>query len=269
MKNNHSSACAKIMLATMLTASLFLAGCTPAPSDSEQANALFDELFMEQLRESPEYLTYLGKRDRYDEWDDYSQEAVDKSIAMTEKQLAQLQAIDTSALDKDTALSHQLYTQRMENGLADIKWRYHRYPVNQMRGMHAGIPSFLINQHLIANIDEAQAYIARVKGSAKLLADVVVDLQVRADNGSIAPEFALSHSIRDSKNIIAGIDDNSGLENPILTDFKKKLSALALDAEVETDLIAQLNSGLAEQMAPAYRQLIAALESLGEQRGST
>lgn len=264
MKNNHSSACAKIMLATMLTASLFLAGCTPAPSDPEQANALFDELFMEQLRESPEYLTYLGKRDRYDEWDDYSQEAVDKSIAMTEKQLAQLQAIDTSALDKDTALSHQLYTQRMENGLADIKWRYHRYPVNQMRGMHAGIPSFLINQHLIANIDEAQAYIARVKGSAKLLADVVVDLQVRADNGSIAPEFALSHSIRDSKNIIAGIDDNSGLENPILTDFKKKLSALALDAEVETDLIAQLNSGLAEQMAPAYRQLIAALESLGE-----
>ena len=261
------------LMAPLLASLLVLVGCEKAPTPSEQANVLFDELFMEDLRESPEYMTYLGMRERYDEWDDYSQVATDKSIARSENHLAQLQAIDASTLDKSTALSLALYTQRLENGLADVQWRYHRYPVNQMRGMHAGIPSFMINQHLVANVEEAQAYIARIKGTEQLLADVIVDLNLRADKGVIAPEFAFSHSIRDSRNIIAGIgldiaiegDDTE--ENPILTDFKGKVAALELGAEVEADLVAQLNTALAEQMAPAYLKLITTLQDLGERAG--
>ena len=259
------------LMAPLLASLLVLAGCEKAPTPSEQANVLFDELFMEDLRESPEYMTYLGMRERYDEWDDYSQAATDKSIARSENHLAQLQAIDASTLDKSTALSLALYTQRLENGLADVQWRYHRYPVNQMRGMHAGIPSFMINQHLVANVEEAQAYIARIKGTEQLLADVIVDLNLRADKGVIAPEFAFSHSIRDSRNIIAGIgiaiEGDAAEENPILTDFKGKVAALELGAEVEADLVAQLNTALAEQMAPAYLKLIATLQDLGERAG--
>ena len=260
------------LMAPLLASLLVLVGCEKAPTPSEQANVLFDELFMEDLRESPEYMTYLGMRERYDEWDDYSQAATDKSIARSENHLAQLQAIDASTLDKSTALSLALYTQRLENGLADVQWRYHRYPVNQMRGMHAGIPSFMINQHLVANVEEAQAYIARIKGTEQLLADVIVDLNLRADKGVIAPEFAFSHSIRDSRNIIAGIGiskegDDDTEENPILTDFKGKVAALELGAEVEADLVAQLNTALAEQMAPAYLKLITTLQDLGERAG--
>lgn len=251
------------LMAPLLASLLGLAGCEKAPTPSEQANALFDELFMEDLKESPEYMTYLGMRDRYDEWDDYSLAATDKSIARSENHLAQLQAIDASTLDKSTALSLALYTQRLENGLADVQWRYHRYPVNQMRGMHAGIPSFMINQHLVANVEEAKAYIARIKGTEQLLADVIIDLNLRADKGVIAPEFAFSHSIRDSRNIIAGMGDDSGVENPILTDFKSKVAALELDAEVADELVSQLTAALAEQMAPAYLKLIATLEELG------
>lgn len=254
---------------------LTLAGChkapqadqEPAQTASEAANALFDELFMESLRESPEYMTYMGMRERYDEWDDYSQEAADESIVKSEKQLARLKTVAAEGLDKSTALSLTLYRQRMENGLADVEWRYHRYPVNQMRGMHAGIPSFLINQHLIANLEEAQAYIARVKGTAQLLADVIIDLNVRADKGVLAPQFAFSHSVRDSKNIIAGIGDESGEENPLMTDFKSKIADLEIADEVKTDLIAQLDKALQEQMAPAYRKLIATLEDLGARAG--
>ena len=260
------------LMAPLLASLLVLVGCEKAPTPSEQAHVLFDELFMEDLRESPEYMTYLGMRERYDEWDDYSQAATDKSIARSENHLAQLQAIDASTLDKSTALSLALYTQRLENGLADVQWRYHRYPVNQMRGMHAGIPSFMINQHLVANVEEAQAYIARIKGTKQLLADVIVDLNLRADKGVIAPEFAFSHSIRDSRNIIAGIGiakegDDDTEENPILTDFKGKVTALELGAEVEAELVAQLNTALAEQMAPAYLKLIATLQDLGERAG--
>ena len=40
----------------------FLAACVPSQTESERANAVFDELFMESLRESTEYMAYLGMR---------------------------------------------------------------------------------------------------------------------------------------------------------------------------------------------------------------
>ena len=257
----------KALLVPVLAAVALLSACAPAKIDSEQANALYDELFMETLRDSPEYMTYMGMRERYDEWDDYSQEAYDRWVARSENQLQQLQTMEPSQLEKSTGLSLTLYKQRLQNSLDDRQWRYHRYPVNQMRGMHAGIPSFLINQHLIANLEEARAYIARVNGTSQLLADVIVDLNIRADKGVLAPQFAFSHSIRDSQNIIVGIDDNSGQENPLMTDFKSKIADLEIAEDTKAELIAELDQALQQQMAPAYRKLIAVLEGLGERAG--
>jgi len=241
----------------------FVAACTP--NEPKPAGEIFDELFMESLRESPEYMAYLGMRERYDEWNDYSQASFDRSVAMSKDQLARLREIDAEGLDKSEALSLTLYSQRLENGLADTQWRYHGYPVNQMFGVHSSIPSFLINQHLIANKAEAEAYIARVRAVPEVLTHVIEDLNIRADQGIIAPKFVFPHSIRDSQNIIAGIGDDAGAEqNPLVEDFKAKLDKLELDDSLRADLLAQLNQALAEQFAPAYRELIVTLQALGE-----
>jgi uncharacterized protein (DUF885 family) len=210
-------------------------------------------------------MAYLGMRERYDEWNDYSQASFDRSVAMSKDQLARLREIDAEGLDKSEALSLTLYSQRLENGLADTQWRYHGYPVNQMFGVHSSIPSFLINQHLIANKAEAEAYIARVRAVPEVLSHVIEDLNIRADQGIIAPKFVFPHSIRDSQNIIAGIGDDAGAEqNPLVEDFKAKLDKLELDDSLRADLLAQLNQALAEQFAPAYRELIVTLQALGE-----
>ncbi|MDG1164316.1 MAG: DUF885 domain-containing protein, partial [Porticoccaceae bacterium] len=260
------------MAVSLLAAAVFLSGCAPSETESQRANATYDALFMERLKDSPEYMAYLGMRERYDEWDDYSQASFDDSVAMTEKHLATLSEIDAESLDKSAALSLTLYNQRLETGLADTKWRYHGYPVNQMFGVHSSIPSFLINQHLIANVQEAEAYIARVNGVPEVLGHVVEDLNIRADKGIIAPKFVFPHSIRDSQNIIAHIGvnavgagaDEGAEENPLLADFKTKLNKLELDEGVKAELIGQLNSALAERFAPAYISLIATLEELKE-----
>jgi uncharacterized protein (DUF885 family) len=260
------------MAVSLLAAAVFLSGCAPSETESQRANATYDALFMERLKDSPEYMAYLGMRERYDEWDDYSQASFDDSVAMTEKHLATLSEIDAESLDKSAALSLTLYSQRLETGLADTKWRYHGYPVNQMFGVHSSIPSFLINQHLIANVQEAEAYIARVNGVPEVLGHVVEDLNIRADKGIIAPKFVFPHSIRDSQNIIAHIGvnavgagtDEGAEENPLLADFKTKLNKLELDEGVKAELIGQLNSALAERFAPAYISLIATLEELKE-----
>ena len=43
---------------------------------SDQVIELLDDLFMERVRESPQYMTYLGMRERYDQWDDNSDRAL-------------------------------------------------------------------------------------------------------------------------------------------------------------------------------------------------
>ena len=246
----------------VLLATVALSACAPKQSATELANETYEALFMESLKTSPEYMTYLGMRERYDEWDDSSEQAFEDSVALSKKHLELLNEIDAEDLDKQTALSLTLYKQRLENGLSDIKWRYHGYPVNQMFGTHSSIPSFLINQHLIANAEEAKAYIARVKAVPEVIDDLIADLNLRADKGIIAPKFVFAHSIRDSQNIIVGIGAESDEENPLLADFKAKLDKLQLDESVEQALVAELNSALLMQFAPAYSNLIATLEQL-------
>ena len=246
----------------VLLATVALSACAPKQSATELANETYEALFMESLKTSPEYMTYLGMRERYDEWDDSSEQAFEDSVALSKKHLELLNEIDAEDLDKQTALSLTLYKQRLENGLSDIKWRYHGYPVNQMFGTHSSIPSFLINQHLIANAEEAKAYIARVKAVPEVIDDLIADLNLRADMGIIAPKFVFAHSIRDSQNIIVGIGAESDEENPLVADFKAKLDKLQLDESVEQALVTELNSALLMQFAPAYSNLIAALEQL-------
>lgn len=246
----------------LVAAAILLAACGPQQSPSEQANATFDALFDESLKTSPEFMTYLGMRERYDEWDDNSEQAYQDSVALTEKHLETLKAIDASALDKVSALSLKLYKQRLANGLEDTQWRYHGYPVNQMFGTHSSIPSFLINQHLIANPDEAKAYVARVKAVPLVLDELISDLSIRADKGIIAPKFVFAHSIRDSQNIIAGIGEESEEENPLVADFKAKVDKLALEESVAAQLMTELNATLVNQFVPAYEKLIATLERL-------
>jgi len=248
----------------VLLATVALSACAPKQSATELANETYEALFMESLKTSPEYMTYLGMRERYDEWDDSSEQAFEDSVALSKKHLELLNDIDAEDLDKQTALSLTLYKQRLENGLSDIKWRYHGYPVNQMFGTHSSIPSFLINQHLIADAEEAKAYIARVKAVPEVIDDLIADLNLRADKGIIAPKFVFAHSIRDSQNIIVGIGAESDEENPLVADFKAKLDKLQLDESVEQALVAELNSALLMQFAPAYSNLIAALEQLDQ-----
>ena len=168
-----------------LTAVFLLAACNPQeakptdPMTSEAVVSLLDELFMEELKESPEYMTYLGMRERYDEWDDRSDAARDKQLEMTKRHLAIVKAIDQSNLNDAAKLNIAMFIEQSEQQIEADKWRYHSYPINQMRGVHSMIPSFLINQHLIADSAEAQAYIGRIAHSTGVIDQLLEQLKVR------------------------------------------------------------------------------------------
>ncbi|WP_448212174.1 DUF885 domain-containing protein [Colwellia sp. MEBiC06753] len=270
----------KSLLALAMTSAL-LAGCgkepatttstdTQAPvkqemtqqTESEKANALFDQIFDEGVDRSPMMQTYLGIKKDYDKWNDISEENNLKELEITKADLKRIQALDVDKLDAQTKVSYALLEQKLKQEIEDFKWRHHNYPVNQMFGLHSQVPAFLINQHSIADEKEAQDYIARVNGTNTLINQLIDNLKVREEKGIIAPKFVFTHVLRDSNNIISGAPFSDGEDSPILADFRKKVNKLELDDAKKASLIADVEKALVEQLQPAYQDLITYLTAL-------
>ena len=248
--------------ATQSTSDTTTAKSVSELSASQQANQLFDTIFDEDLDRNPMMQGYLGIKKDYDKWNDISEENALKEFEITKKNLKRIQAIDPSNLDTQTTLSRQLFIQKLENKIADHKWRYHSYPVNQMRGMHSSIPAFLINQHSIANTKQAQDYISRLVGIEVLLGQLVDQLKIRQEKGIIAPKFVFAHVIRDSQNIIKGAPFDDSTNSTILADFSGKVDQLEISNEEKQTLIAQAKKALLEHVKPGYSALVSYLKTL-------
>ena len=229
---------------------------------SQQVIEFLDELFMEELQESPQYMTYLGMRERYDEWDDNSDQARDKSLQMTRNHLQQVMKIDLSNVDDSAKLSVKMFIEQANKRLEGDRWRYHSYPVSQMRGVHGRIPSFLINQHLIANEEEAQAYIKRLAATPKVLDQLIGDLKIRQDKNIIAPKFVFPLVLKSIDNILTGAPFDEGSNSTLLADFIGKIENIDIADDTRSELTSAASNALKDHLAPAYRRLQLALRDL-------
>ncbi len=229
---------------------------------SDQIIELLDDLFMERVKESPQYMTYLGMRERYDEWDDNSDIAADRRLQMTRDHLERVKAIDLTNANNSVKLSVKMFIEQANMSIEANQWRYHSYPVSQMRGVHGRIPSFLINQHLIANELEAKAYIKRLAGVPKVLDQLIVNLETRENKNIIAPKFVFPLVIESIDNLLVGAPFQDGPDSTLLADFKKKIDALDITDDAKSTLILSASDTLKRHFSPAYRSLQIKLREL-------
>lgn len=237
-------------------------------SESQRANAFFERAFEDSVARSPESLSFLGRKDRADEWNDLSEGYANESLALAKTQLAELKAFERSQLDESTALSYDLLVQSIEDEIADNKWRLYNYPVNQMYGRHSSVVSLLINQHRIEDIKDAENYIARLNAVPALFDQLIVNIEARTAANIIPPKFVFPHVIRDINNIIKGAPFDGGAQSALLADFTSKIDGLSnnedseLTGDKEAELIDAAISALNNSVKPAYQKLAAHLVNL-------
>ena len=234
----------------------------PVQSEIDKANAFFEDTFNRDVMSSPVYQTYMGIKKDYDKWDDGSEERALKDLQQTKDDLVALNAINRDLLDDSTKVSYDLKKQDLENSIADFKWRYHNYPVNQMFGVHSMIPAFMINQHQVSDVSDAKAYISRLNGVTTVIDQLIKDLETRASKGIIAPKFVFPHVIDSSKNIIIGAPFEKGEDSTLLADFKRKVTALDIEQAQKDSLINDAEKALKSAIKPSYSKLINYLAQL-------
>lgn len=263
----------RLGLVALCVTTMLFAGCahqeTPEPSASQAsasedlaANALYEEIFEEWLARSPTFQTWLGIKTDYDKWDNLSEAYRAETHALYKNQLERLRTIDRNELSAEVALSYRLMEEELEQEIEFYRWRDHNYPVNQMFGWHSRAPSLLINQHTVTNLEDAEDYIARIQAVPKLFEQLIDGLYRRADRDIIAPKFVFPMVIDGSRNIITGAPFDEGSESAIYKDFKEKLSQLELNPHERARLESDAKDALVTKLAPAYRELILALEDL-------
>ncbi len=232
-----------------------------APSDSEQVNRLFDHSFEKRLQLSPELQTRLGIKTDYGEWDNRSDAAALRELARWKSELAALHKYDVDKLDAQAKLSFRLFEYETKMKIEGHEWRLYNYPVNQMHGLHAKIPAFLINYHRIDNRRDAEAYISRLQGVPKVFDQLIEGLVMRKEKGIMPPAFVYPHVLRDCENLLVGKPYDSGPQDSVLLkDFRKKIATLDISESERSALSLRASEALQKSVGPAYRLLVTHLK---------
>lgn len=239
------------------------------PNEKLQLNEWLNSKFYERVRRYPQYLAGLGIKERMTEWNDPSYEFALKELEIISNEMNEIKIkFNLDSLADEEKLSYRLFLENSQNSLDQMEWWYHDYALTQMYGAHSGVPTFLINQHPIDNIADANAYIKRIELSGNYLEKVLENTRESARRGIRPPKFVYSHVISTSRNIIKGFPfEKSDELNLVYDDFNKKIFELSLPNEVSENLRKQAQDALQGSFKPAYISLIN--EMLTQQKQTT
>jgi uncharacterized protein (DUF885 family) len=235
----------------------------PGQSESTRANAFFDRVFDETVDRSPILQGHLGLKKDQDKWDDFSEQRQAENLALTAQHLAELKRdINFDALDAQTKLSYRLFVSESEQAIEGWRWRHHAYVFTQMAGWHSDAPAFLINYHMVENVDDARAYLARLRALPRMFDQLGENAKTDAALGILPPKFVFPLLIGASREVLTGEPfDQSGTKNALLEDFETKVGALKdIDAAGRQQLVADARAALLDSVKPAYDKLLALFE---------
>jgi uncharacterized protein (DUF885 family) len=264
MKNNTFSF-------VMLLSILLLASCgSPEKTsqiDDATINAWFDTEYEELLQMSPLELTTQGRKDRYDQIDDLSEEAEDKKLAWMEASVAEMkEKFAYESLSPEAKISYDLWEYQYNLEKKDIEFRRKNYVFNQMRGSHTMIPNMLINFHKVEEPADMTALIARISASGRAIGQLLTRAKLQTESGIRPPKFAYEYVISQSKALIQGQPFSEGETQAALwKDALSKIEQLEKAGKITADQAKEYRentkNALLTSFKPAYEELISWLES--------
>jgi uncharacterized protein (DUF885 family) len=251
--------------AAMASAPTQAAETASATAESEDARlfAFFERAFEARMALSPQQMTSLGLKTDYDKLDDVSEAGQARALALQEQQLAEMKAsFDFDKLSAQSQLSWHLF----ENGVAQARlmnqWRDWGFQFAANGNPTTGLPVFLINNHRISSVSDAEAYVSRIKAAEAYMGQVATTLKARADKGVVSPRFVFEPSFANTRAVISGAPFDQGSDNPVWADFQKKVTALDADQATKDRLLASAHAALTGPYKAGYETVLSALSEV-------
>ncbi|WP_273241283.1 DUF885 domain-containing protein [Hyphomonas atlantica corrig.] len=243
-------------------------------AESARLNQFFEDKFQATLSRNPMYQSYLGVKTDYDKWNDVSDENAVREMEIQRADMEEMKTLfDYDLLDDQAKLSWRLAEYELAQAEAAFPFRHHSYTFDQMRGVQSSIPAFLVNQHGVTSLSDAEAYVSRLEGISAYLDQHIENAEYSASLGIKPPAFAYAYVLNDSKGVITGYpftsDVSDGSEDsPLMKDFRGKVTKL-VEAETigqsQADaLLSDAVAALTSSVGPAYENVITVMEAHAE-----
>jgi uncharacterized protein (DUF885 family) len=234
-----------------------------AVAENTRLQAFLDAAFDAQTALSPMALTSLGSKERYGELDDFTPAAAAAELALAERQLAQMKRDFTPARLSDAGrLSYRLFEYEVQQARQADRWRDHGFLFTANGSPAGNLPVFLINNHRVDTVADAEAYISRLRAVDRAGREIAAEFERRASKGITPPTFVFDPAIADARKVIAGAPFGSGPDSALWTDFQTKVGKLTADAPTKTRLLAEGRAALTGPFRTGIQRMITSLETV-------
>ena len=234
-------------------------------SGDAKLNALFEEIFQDRVRHSPELASSLGL--------DKGPNAALKSkldtrtapvarrenLQRTERAIAELKAVSPATLSDAAKLNREVVVYSLETAAAaPTRWNIDSaqrpYPIFQQGGAYFQVPDFLNTAHTINNAADAEAYLSRLGQFATVLDNDTAEQSAEAARGFLAPGWSIDLTLgqmRKLRNVAAA-------DNTMVRSIAKRTAAKAISGDWANRAAAIVD----KNVYPALDRQIAAMEAL-------
>jgi len=239
------------------------AAATGPAAEDARLNAFLDRAYQAQVALSPQQQTGLGLKTNYDRLDDYTDAGRERLLALRRTQLAELRAqFDPARLSPAGRLSFRLVENQVQRAEESHRWRGHSFPATNNGSPLGSIPVFLINNHRIDNVADAEAYIARIRDSERAIGEIAANIRAQAERGIVPPAFNFAPVREDGQRVLDGAPFSEGADTPVFADFKTKVGRLEIPQAEKDRLIAAAREALTGPFKRGYDGMFAALAAV-------
>ncbi|WNO61071.1 DUF885 domain-containing protein [Rheinheimera sp. MMS21-TC3] len=231
-------------------------------SETARLNQWFEAKYEQKLQQSPLQMTFLGRKDKYDQIDDVSQAAEERQLAWlasTVKELTTEFDYQQLTLEAQTSYDVWLYQYELEKEAAEFS--QNQYIFTQMQGIHALLPQIMINFHKVESLEDMQAYNQRLVGMSQAITELLQRAKLHAELGVRPPQFAYKAIIEQIDNLITGapFDEASAVDSPLWADAQTKISSLVTNDKITDKQAKELSlnakTNLQQHFLSAYTEL--------------
>ena len=259
---------AALLLAGAATNVAVAQQAAPAPASSAEAEdarltAFLDAAFDEQIATNPQQLTLLGSKALYDRLNDYTDAYRERQLALAERQVAEMRRqFDPARLSPQGRLSFRLAEKEAEDDRAAFRWRWHGFPATNNGSPLGNLPVFLINNHRVSSVADAEAYVARIREFERVMNEIGANMRRSAELGIVPPRFNFAPVREDGRRILAGAPFTDGPDTPLFADFKAKVNRLEIPQAEKDRLIAAAREALTGPFRRGYDSMFATLDAI-------
>jgi len=252
-KTRFAATCAALICAGAV-ASGVAAAATPSAdkrlADSRLA-AYLDAAYERMLAANPSLATSQGVAAGTLHWEDLTERGLAADFARAQRELADVRKIRSDTLSPRAHLQQRVFIGQQQLLVERHRWRHHLYPLNQIVGPHVDVPRTLANQPLRSRAD-LDAWFARLEAVPTHLDGLVERLDLAAARGIHLPKSVYPLLAAQARGIVR--------DNPVLTDFERRIAAVELDEPQRVAALARARATLDGTVNPAYLRLVANLE---------